>query len=192
MLARISLCDTRRNDVKSAPSRDGSSRSTILKRISCASCLSAVPCHDRSAECPETLLTSSASNSRLAALSHVRSLIVNQPCHAFAGGKLRELVGAHHDESETGDVRLLDSQSTFAPTDLPMRRQIDLLFPPRQTVSSALLRKCFMWPSRWKSRALHFLCLRKSCPPLQLCQLSVRSRNCSRRRHPYLQQRWAQ
>ena len=93
----ISLCNTLRiaqPDDWSAPRRYGNILSSMLKQISCASCLSAAPCLDRSAGCPRTFFTSSVSNSGLITFAHVLNRIVNQSCHALASGKRRDPVGA--------------------------------------------------------------------------------------------------
>ena len=97
VLARISLCNTLKIaqlDDKSAPRRYGNILSSMLKQISCASCQSAAPCLDKSAGCPRTLFTSSVSNSGLITFAHVLNPIVNQSCHAVAGSKPRDPVGA--------------------------------------------------------------------------------------------------
>ena len=77
-----------------------------------------------SASGPATFLTSSDSNSRMAALAQVRSLTVNECCPAFADGKPRDPVGA----SILAGLRrvvTLDSHSTVVSKDLPMRRRTD-------------------------------------------------------------------
>ena len=84
--------------------------SSMLKQISCASCRSATPCRDRSAGCPRTFFTSSVSNSGLITVVQVISVIVNQSCHAFAGGKPRDPVGSWHlRELDSRYVRLTTS-----------------------------------------------------------------------------------
>ena len=60
---------------------------------------------------PEPFFTSSASNSGLITFAPVLSLIVNQSCHAFTGGKLRDPVGvgifAERRHRTHGPIRLL-------------------------------------------------------------------------------------
>ena len=114
VIARISLCNTLKiaqPDDRSAPRRYGNILSSMVKQISCASCRSAVPCRDRSAGCPKTFFTSSVSNSGVITLAHVLRLIVNQSCHAFAGGQPRDPVGAGTLDSRR--IRLTISSQHF-------------------------------------------------------------------------------
>ena len=99
VLARISLCNTLKiaqPDDRSAPRRFGNILSSMLKQISCASCRSTAPCLDKSAGCPRTFFTSSVSNSGLTTFAHVPNRIVNQSCHALAGGKRRKSCRSWH------------------------------------------------------------------------------------------------
>ena len=70
---------------RSAPRRYSNTLSSMSMQISCL---------DRSAGCPRTFLTSSVSNSGLITFVHVLNWIANQCCHALAGGKPRDPVGA--------------------------------------------------------------------------------------------------
>ena len=83
------------------------------------------PRRGRSADSPNTFLTSSTSNSRVEPLVHVLSLTVNQFCHDFDGGRPRSPVGnGHLGEPETGDVRF--------PIRTQRRREVVRAVPSRQ------------------------------------------------------------
>ena len=68
------------------------------------------PRRGRSANSPNTFLTSSTSNSRVEPLVHVLSLTVNQFCHDFDGGRPRSPVG----DGTLASLKRVMSGSRFA------------------------------------------------------------------------------